>query len=139
MSGEHVIRNDGGFLQPVVGNVSAAGLTPAQLASRLQNALSGVLERPKVTVAVLARRAPSVSVLGEVRAPGQFQVAPDEPVLSVLARAGGLTEFAHPDHIYIVRTFPKPLRIRVRFEELVGNTRAASALALHNGDVIFVE
>jgi polysaccharide export outer membrane protein len=139
LSGEHVVRSDGRYLQPLLGDVAAARLSPEELARRLETAYRGVLERPQISVAVLARRAPMVAVLGEVREPGQFQIEADETLLSVLARAGGLTEFADDDHIYVVRKTPQRLRIRVRMAELVGNKAASSKLALRHGDVIYVE
>jgi hypothetical protein len=36
LSGEFVVRDDGGFLQPTLGNIMAAGRTPVQLASELK-------------------------------------------------------------------------------------------------------
>lgn len=139
LSGEHVVRLDGSYPQPLIGSVQVQGLTAPQLAERLTRALAGVIQAPQVTVTVVARRARVISVLGEVRQPTQLELAPDEGVMGALARAGGLTEFADSDHIYVIRQSPTPLRIRLRFADLVGNDPASVGLRLHHGDVLFVE
>src|SRR5438094_44186 len=71
------IQPDGRIQFPSVGEVAAAGLTPAQLAERLQKALNADLVDPQVTVSLkeinkgLLRR---VSVLGAVKNPGVFEL-----------------------------------------------------------------
>lgn len=45
----------------------------------------------------------SVEILGEVNFPGEFTVTPGETLLSVLNRAGGLTEFAFPQGSVFIR------------------------------------
>lgn len=45
----------------------------------------------------------SVTLLGEVRFPGRYDIKRGETLISVLARAGGLTEFAFPEGSIFVR------------------------------------
>ena len=56
-----------------------------------------------------------------------------------LAAAGGLTNFAHKDRIFVVRSTPKPVRIHFTYDALTRKVGPASAFRLKPGDVIVVE
>jgi polysaccharide export outer membrane protein len=57
-----------------------------------------------VTVSVAAPAGMQYSVIGKVRAPGNFSPTRYVNVLNALAQAGGPTDFADIDHIIIMRT-----------------------------------
>lgn len=139
LSGTFTIGPDGGYVQPVVGNVSLNGLTPKEATQQLTARLAGILVRPQVTVAVTKRRPIRVSVIGEVQRPGRFELPYDESILSALATAGGVTEFADPDSIYVVRREPHLLRIRFRLRDLAGPDVISARFRLNDSDVLVVE
>jgi len=139
LSGTFVIGPDGSYVQPVVGNVALAGLTTKEATQQLTARLAGILVRPQVTVAVTKRRPLRVAVIGEVQKPGRFEIPYDEGLLSALSNAGGLTEYADPDAIYVVRREPHLLRIRFRFRDLSGPEAISARFQLHDGDVLVVE
>ncbi len=139
MSGTFTVLENGTYLQPLVGPVSLAGATEAEAATRLANRLRGIVVDAKVTVTVITPRPVRVAVVGEVRTPSQFTVAFDESVLSVIARAGGLTPFANRDGIYVVRKRPRISRVRFRYEALRAGDPASTLFRLHDGDVVVVE
>lgn len=138
MTGEHVVRADGSIVHGLIGKVDVAGLTAVDAAQRLRDRLRGILQQPHVSVAIIASAPAKVSVVGEVETPGRFDVDEDEGVLGALARAGGLTEFADRDGIFVLRQRPQPVRIRFRYESLTGGARA-SRFRLRNGDTVVVE
>jgi polysaccharide export outer membrane protein len=90
-------------------------------------------------VSVTKRRPIRVSVLGEVKQPGRFELEYDESLLSAVARGGGLTEYADRDSIYVVRREPHLLRIRFRFRDLAGPEAISARFRLNDGDVVVVE
>ncbi len=139
LSGDFKVREDGTFPEPIVGAVHAAGRTPDQISAALKQRLQGVLAAPEVNVSVAERRPIRVGVIGEVQSPGHFEVAADDGVLGLLARAGGLNDFADEDDIFIVRREPELKRIRVRYRELMLPDNAASRFRLLDGDTIVVE
>jgi polysaccharide export outer membrane protein len=59
-------------------------------------------------------------------------------VLQSLAAAGGFTEYADRDAIYVVRGAASP-RIRFTFSALVRGEGRAAAFRLRAGDVVVVE
>ncbi len=139
LSGTFTIGPDGGYIQPVVGSISLNGLTPKEATQQLTARLAGILVRPQVTITVTKRRPIRVSVIGEVQRPGRFEMPYDEGILSALANAGGFTEFADDDAIYVVRRDPHLLRIRFRLRDLAGAEAVSARFRLHDGDVLLVD
>lgn len=139
LSGSYVVRENGTYAQPVIGQIGVEGLTEVEAAQRIADALQGAYQNPQVQVVITKPRPVRVAVLGEVRTGGQYQVEYDESVLSVLARAGGLTPFADRDGIYVIRKRPELRRIRFKYDDLKGGEPASNQFRLHDGDVIVVE
>jgi polysaccharide export outer membrane protein len=139
LSGAFTIGPEGSYVQPVVGAVSLLGLTTKEATQQLTARLSGILVRPQVTITVTKRRPLRISVIGQVTKPGRFEVPYDESVLATIALAGGLTEFADDDAIYVIRRDPHLLRIRFRMRDLAGPDGVSARFRLNDGDVIVVE
>lgn len=139
MSGRMPVRSDGRISLPFVSDVQAAGKTPAKLSADLEAGLKSVVLAPRVTVVVETSRPLTISVLGEVSKPGTQTYEPGLGVAQALAAAGGLSNFAHKDRIFVVRTSPKPVRIHFTYEALTRNVGAASTFRLKPADVIVVE
>ncbi|MCA9711213.1 MAG: polysaccharide export protein [Myxococcales bacterium] len=138
-AGDLEVTADGSIMVPYIGPVRVEGLTPAQTAQQLNSRLNGIVDKPNAKVTVVEPRTPVVTVMGEVRSPGRFDVDHGESLMSTLARAGGLTEFAHPTKIFVVRTYPEPQRVRFRYEDLVGGLDRSINFQLRDGDVVVVQ
>lgn len=139
MSGEFPVRDDGHFLLPMLGSVRVEGLNADQVASLLVTRLTTLLVNPKITVSIVRKAPIKVSVVGEVRAPGSFELTRDRGVLATLAVAGWVTEFAGADRIFVVRMKPAEQRIRFRLKDLTAPERSSAQFRLQDGDVITVE
>ena len=140
LSGDFVVREDGTYLQPVVGPIEVEGKTAAQVEIVLEDALAdGIVTRPEAAVAIGESSILKIHVLGEVDSPGTVEVAASDSLLTVLAKAGGLTEFARRDHIYVVRKKPQIRRIRFRYSDLVGADPAALGFQFRDGDAVVIE
>ena len=140
MSAKARVRSDGRISLPFLADVEAAGHTPAVLAQQIQTRLEDVIKHPVVTVALEEPRPRTVSVLGEVGRPGLYPLEPGAGALQALASAGGLTEFAKRDRIFILRKSAEELvRIRLSFEALARAEGQAAAFRLSPGDVLVVE
>jgi polysaccharide export outer membrane protein len=139
LSGEFVVRDDGTFAHPLLGPQAVVGLTPQQIAERTAKNLKGMVIDPRVSVSLVALHPSKVSVLGEVHTPGIYDLDPDDNVLTLLARAGGLSEFADKQSIYVVRKAPKLERIRFTFKGLTTPESKSTLFRLNDRDVIVVE
>jgi polysaccharide export outer membrane protein len=80
-----------------------------------------------------------ISVVGEVARSGSIAIDPGGTMAQALALAGGLTDFADRDRIFVVRRGPQIQRIRFTWEDITRGERASSQFALRNGDLIVVE
>jgi polysaccharide export outer membrane protein len=134
-----VVGADGTVVLPLVGPFRVAGMTPKAAALALNTRLNGLVVNPDARISVVTPRAPLVSVVGEVRAPGRFDLGDGQGVLAALALAGGLTEFANRKGIYVVRKYPKHTRVRFRYDDLVGGVERSTKFELRDGDVVVVE
>jgi polysaccharide biosynthesis/export protein len=135
------VRSDGRITVPYVQDLSAAGLTPPALADNLRDELTEFVNRPFVTVTVEEPRPATVSVTGEVIRPGIYPFDPPAGVLQALASAGGLTQFAHDDSIFVVRrnSDGTPVRIRFRYQALAHVEGRAGSFSLQRNDLVVVE
>ena len=104
VSGDFTVRPDGKISLPLMNDIAVAGLTPEQLRARVMEAASKFIEDPTVTIVVKEINSRKVYVMGQVAKPGPYPLTGPTTVLQVLARAGGLLEYADDDNISILRT-----------------------------------
>lgn len=139
LSGRLRVRTDGRITLPLLGDVEARGKTPMALAAELQTRLQQFIKEPTVTIGIEEAHPIEVTVLGEVAHQGVFQLPQRSTVLEALATAGGFTEDADRDSIFVVRMQP-PLRVRFTYRFLLSpNSGAAALFPLQGGDVVTVE
>ncbi|HEX3345649.1 MAG TPA: polysaccharide biosynthesis/export family protein [Polyangiaceae bacterium] len=138
MSTHAKVRSDGKVSMPFLGDVLVVGKTPAAVAREMELGLKSFINSPNVTVTVDEFQPTTVAVLGEVAHPGVIAMDRNAGVLQALANAGGLTETASRDDIYVLRETPVPRRIRFTFDLLTKNPPAAT-FRLRPGDVVVVE
>jgi protein involved in polysaccharide export with SLBB domain len=137
LSGEFVVRDDGAYLQPTVGNLSVAGKTSSAVAAELAVRLKDMIVNPDVSVEILKTAPIHIDVVGEVKMPGAYDLTRDRGVIAALAAAGWLTDFARSDRIFVVRGTDH--RIRFEASALTSAEPHAAAFRLHDGDVVVVE
>jgi polysaccharide biosynthesis/export protein len=131
------VRRDGMVTLPFLNDVEVAGQAPTQVAHRLQTRLTEFLVNPVVTVSLQEARPLEVSVLGEVQKAGLYRLEPGAGVLTALAAASGLGQFADRDRIFVVRNGTQ--RIRFTYAALCQASERAALFKLRPGDVVVVE
>jgi polysaccharide biosynthesis/export protein len=90
LTNSYVVDASGHIDMPLIGSVSARGLTSQQLAGRIAEALrQGYIREPHVAVEVEAYR--PFFILGEVTQPGQYPYVANMTVETAVAIAGGFT------------------------------------------------
>ena len=139
VSADVTVRPDGMITLPLIRDVRAAGLTPTELADRLQQALREFLTEPSVTVVVRQMNSRKVFITGEVARPGAYALATSMTVMQLIAVAGGLTEFAESKSISVMRveggqtkTFP------FDYKNVANGKKPAQNIALKPGDTVVV-
>src|SRR5688572_5249586 len=149
LSGKYTVDGDGSVSFPLIGRLRAGGRTLHEVEDALRKALAdGFFRDPQVSVGVEQYRSQRVFVVGEVRAPGSYQLSGDMTLIEVLARAGSTTDAAAGEAM-IVRprsasagpVLPEQQQnadvIRVDIKELQSGRLSHNA-PLRDGDTIFV-
>lgn len=133
------VRPDGRISLPLVNEVAVSGLTPQQLREILIPKFTPFLPNPEVSIIVREIHSFKVSVLGNVRTPGRFELKSRATVLDAIALAQGLTEFAERRRIVVLRHKGAVLkRIRFDYDDSVSESGTAPAFFLQSGDTIVV-
>ena len=133
------IKPDGSIDLPLVGEVTAAEMTPSQLAAELVRRYSKYLIAPSITVQVHAFRVDHVYILGQVSRPGEYAIRPGAGVLEALASAGGPTDSADLAKATVIRedTSGKADPIEVNLLQAFAKDENPG-VKLQPGDVLFV-
>jgi polysaccharide export outer membrane protein len=132
------VRPDGRISLPLAGEVEAAGRTPTELQERVSQALEPYIRETKVAVLVREINGTRVFVLGEVTKPGGFPLRGPMSVMQAIAVAGGRTEFAKDEVIWLRQQANGGTeRASLSFRQMVKG-EAAGALWLRPGDVLYV-
>lgn len=138
MSQSLQVRPDGKITLPLVGDVIAAGKTPAALRDSLATSLKEYITNPVVTVIVVEAQPRTIAVIGEVNAPGTHPLMKTETtVIEALAMAGGFKDFANTKNITIQRTTPTGTRM-IKFNYKDAIKSEGKQMCVEPGDVIIV-
>jgi polysaccharide export outer membrane protein len=141
-----LVRPDGKISLPLAGALSAAGMTPEALQASIRTALRrDFVEPPTVTVSLLAMAEESdmektlIYVLGEVRAPGRYEVELPIDALQALALAGGPSTFAARDRVQVRRRVAGAETLTVfDYDQVEDGAAIPESIDLAAGDVILV-
>lgn len=97
------VRPDGKISLPLLNDVQASGLSPMQLRDALTKTLTAYIPEPAVSVLVREVHSFKVTVIGQVKTPGRYELKDRATVLDVLALAGGPTDYADRNRIVVMR------------------------------------
>jgi polysaccharide biosynthesis/export protein len=129
------VRPDGFISFPLIGDIKAQGLTPAQLKKKITERLKKFVTDPIVTVVVKRINSIKISVAGEVNEPDSYQVNRPITLLHLFALAQGFTEKADLKRSYLLRNGKK---LNIDFFALVKQDDFSQNIWLQSGDLVFV-
>jgi len=133
-----VIDQAGNVSLPLVGEVHAAGLSPEQLSKQIEGAYGkSYLRDPHVNVVLIKGAPRTLSVEGEVKQPGVFEVQDGYTLLSALALAGSPTETAKLNQVLIFRV-KDGQRVGGVFDIVAIRSGSAPDPIVNPGDVIVI-
>jgi polysaccharide export outer membrane protein len=97
------VQPDGRIVLRLVGPLQAAGLSPGQLSSSINQAYGKELKNPSATVHVQNMPSRQIFVQGQVNHPGAFALQPGMTALQAIASAGGHTDEASMTDVVLIR------------------------------------
>lgn len=97
----YLVDNEGFIYFPVLGKLYIKGMTLAQLRADLEKRLLTYLAEPLVSIKQLNF---NVTVLGEVKSPGQYTSPSDKiTILQALGLAGDMTDYGNRTNVKLIR------------------------------------
>jgi polysaccharide export outer membrane protein len=148
LTGRYTVNTDGTFAFPMIGRVTASGMSPREIEESLIKVLaSGYLKKPQLTVEVEQYRSQFITVSGEVRTPGKYPLTGRMTVLEALIQAGSITPSASSE-VQVLRPKADATEspdeggasaevIKVNVTDLQSG-KLSNNVALRDGDTVFV-
>lgn len=136
---EVVVRPDGMFSFPLVGDIQAEERTLDDIRADLVKRLTKYIPNPNVSIAVTKVASYKVYVIGRVNKPGEYVIGHYTDVLQALSLAGGLTPFAAENDIKVMRRVRgEQHAIPFRYGDVRKGRDLDQNIILQRGDVVMV-
>ena len=133
------VRLDGRISLPLVGDVTAAGMTPMELSKAIAEKLSEIMEEPSVSVLLTASDSRVYYMVGNINKPGPYPISTPTNLLQAIAKAGGLGEWADKDEIIIVRrSSGKDEMLSFDYDKFIKGKDLAQNIMIKYGDTVIV-
>lgn len=137
------VRPDGRISMPLIGDVSAGGLTSEEMAQQIQERLSEYIRNPNVTVQITELRSHEylsrVRITGAVQTPVSLPYRQGMTILDAVLAAGGVTEFAAPGRTMLQRAGQNGSSVyKIDLDRILNKGDVAMNAELHPGDTITV-
>ncbi len=136
------VRPDGKVTTPLVEDLDVAGLTPTDVARKVEEALGQYIREPIVTVMVDGFAGPyseQVRIVGEASSPQAIPYRQDMSLLDVIITVGGLTEFADGNNASVIRVVDgQQLKYSIRIDDLIKDGDISANADILPGDIIII-
>lgn len=132
------LSGSGTVTMPLIGAIRIRGMSTDSAASLIERKLrDGYLVRPQVSVSIEARIRRTITVLGQVREPGVFELSTDRQLslIEAIGMAGGMTRISNPKKVSLKRR-GSAAPIRVNVKDITAGK--ASDITLREGDIITI-
>jgi polysaccharide export outer membrane protein len=139
LSKDYVVDQSGRLTMPLLGHVSAVGLTTAELEKTIAKGLDAkYLRNPNVTVALKSSVSRVFTVDGSVRQPGVYELNSSMSLVQAIAVAKGTDELANPHRVAIFRMI-SGRRSAAAFDLTSIRRGEAADPTIYAGDTIVVD
>ncbi len=136
---EVVVRPDGMFSFPLVGDIQAEDRTVDEIRSDLVKRLMKYIPNPNVSAAVTKVLSYKIYVVGRVNKPGEYLIGHYTDVLQALSLAGGLTPFASENDIKVIRRLKGQQKVFLfRYGDVRKGQELEQNILLQRGDSVMV-
>jgi polysaccharide export outer membrane protein len=152
-NGKHQVQLDGTLNLPLIAHVKVQGLTLAEATASIKKLYGEYLQRPLITLNLLAPRPLQIAIAGEVFRPGSYTISPTGgtpgtigqvgiqlPTLTqALKVAGGITPSADVRQVKIRRRLGNREEIvNADLWELLQSGDLRQDFALRDGDTVYI-
>jgi polysaccharide biosynthesis/export protein len=139
MSVRVTVRGDGVISMPLIGPVRAVGRHPEELSRDIEKQLEPYVTSPHV-LTVIEESHIRVIMAGEITRPGTLVLDGPVDLLTAIANAGGITQYASESGIFVLRSTPAGVnRIRFHWDEVSRGVGRTARFRLRDNDQVVVE
>jgi polysaccharide biosynthesis/export protein len=136
---EVVVRPDGMFSFPLVGDIQAEDRTVDEIRADLVKRLTKYIPNPNVSAAVTKVLSYKIYVVGRVNKPGEYLIGHYTDVVQALSLAGGLTPFASENDIKVIRRLKGQQKVFLfRYGDVRKGQDLEQNILLQRGDSVMV-
>jgi polysaccharide export outer membrane protein len=135
------VKESGTIALPLVGDITAVGLTKKQLEEQIVTKLSEFVKTSVyVTVSITSAAVQNIIVLGQVSNQGSYPATSPLSIFQVFANAGGLAEQADLRHVKVYRGGDLRREVEIDLSGVVAPGTAAGdrAPTVSPGDLVYV-
>jgi protein involved in polysaccharide export with SLBB domain len=131
ISGDYYIQPDGKLQLPYAGIFDTNNKEFPEIRSEIFVRYDSLYRNPDLTISALYR----INIHGEVRNPGFYYVTETERLTGIIALAGGYTNAANLDDMYIFRENEE---IELDVKQIIARGNTAADIGLKSGDQIVI-
>ncbi|TNE38106.1 MAG: sugar ABC transporter substrate-binding protein [Alphaproteobacteria bacterium] len=136
------VRPDGRISIPLIEDILAAGKSPTQLATEMEETLKTYIQDPQVTIIVTGFTgsfSQQIRIVGQATRPQALPYRKGMTVLDAMIEVGGLTDYADGNRAVIIRKMGEEEQVyRVRLADLLRSGDVGANVDLHPGDVLII-
>ena len=137
------VRPDGKISMPLIGDISASGYTPEEVANKIQKKLQNYVRNPNVTLMITSLQSHEyltrVRVTGAVNTQSSLKYRPGMTVLDAVLASGSVNDFAAPNSTKLYRKVKgKTFVIEINLGDILHKGRLQHNIELQPGDIITV-
>lgn len=133
------VLDDGTIDLPLVGSLDIGGLSPQEAAHAIAVRLSPYMRHPQVIVSIVKEGALEVTVLGDVKTPGKYELRSQGRLLDAIAAAGGVDDIETGYYPDARITTPGGGDVAtISLENLLGKGDASLDVPLEQGAIVYV-
>jgi len=140
LSREVPVRPDGKITLPLIDDIRAVGLKPAELKEFLTDKWKAYITAPEVSVIVTQVNSLKVYMVGEIPKPGVLVLKGPTRLLQAISQVGGFTQFADRSRIIVLRSGPDggESRLEFNYKKIISGDRPGENIYLKPGDTVIV-
>ncbi len=131
IQGQYYIQDNGKIQLPYLGLINTVNRDFSTIRNEIIDKYSRIYRNPELNIQPLYR----IDILGEVGKPGVYYASGFESLTDILAKAGGETNDADLDGIYIIRDNSK---MEINVKDIFENGNSMLDIGIRSGDKIYV-
>ncbi len=139
LHGTYIISQAGTISLPLIGILTAKGLTEKQLAKTIRIKLAPYIKNPLVNLSITTYESYKVFISGAVKNPGVFIFKEPTTILQAIAAAGGLSDFSKGELLLHRQTGRQIEKYAAEYHDILNGLDQLNGFILERGDVIYVK